>query len=129
MAIKDLKIRDGNVDIVLDIFEKGDVREFQKFGKNGRVCNAKARDESGEITITLWNDDIDKVKVGDKIHIKNGYVSEWQGEPQLGTGRFGEIEVVGAGSSAAKETKDSPSESKKDVEEDILDDVEEENVE
>jgi replication factor A1 len=96
MALKDLKISEGNVDVVVEVVEKGDVREFQKFGKPGRVCNAKVKDESGEMTLTLWNEDIDKVKVGNKIHIKNGYVSEWQGDPQLSTGRFGELEVVGA---------------------------------
>jgi len=108
MAIKDLKIREGNVDLVVEVVDKGDIREFQKFGKPGRVCNAKVKDESGEVTLTLWNEDIDKVKVGDKIHIKNGYVSEWQGEPQLSTGRFGELEIVSGDGAASSEA--SPSE-------------------
>ena len=77
MAIKDLKIREGNVDLVAEVIDKAEVREFQKFGKPGRVCNAKIKDDSGEVTMTLWNEDIDKVKVGDKIHIKNGWVGEW----------------------------------------------------
>ena len=95
MAIKDLKIREGNVDLVAEVIDKSEVREFQKFGKAGRVCNAKIKDDSGEISLTLWNEDIDKVKIGDKIHITNGWVGEWQGEPQLSTGKFGKLEVVG----------------------------------
>jgi len=94
MAIKDLKAREGKVDIVVEVVSKEEPREFEKFGKTGRVCNAVVKDESGEIKLTLWNDDIDKVNAGDKLHIVNGYVNEWQGELQLTTGKFGALEVV-----------------------------------
>ncbi|MAG08419.1 DNA-binding protein [Candidatus Woesearchaeota archaeon] len=92
--IKDLKAREGEVDIVVEITEISPIREFEKFGKAGRVANATAKDDTGEIKLTLWNDDIDKVKVGDKVHIVNGYVGEWQGEKQLSTGKFGKLEIV-----------------------------------
>ena len=95
MAVKDLQARQGNVNIALDIIEKSAVREFEKFGKKGRVCNAKGKDETGTITLTLWNDDIDKINVGDAVKIENGWVSEWQGDLQLSTGKFGKIEVIG----------------------------------
>ncbi len=134
MALKDLKIREGKVDVVVDVIEKSDPKEFQKFGKSGRVCNAKVKDESGEMTLTLWNDEIDLVKLGDKIHIINGYVGEWQGEPQLSAGRFGKIEVVESnGPPEKKETKISSDEiddaKDEDLEEEIIDEVEEETVE
>ena len=58
------------------------------------VCNAKGKDESGEISLTLWDDQIDQVNVGDKVKIANGYVGDWQGEKQLSTGKFGTLEVV-----------------------------------
>ena len=102
MTIKDLKIRQGNVDIEVDIVDVGEVREFEKFGKSGRVATAIAKDETGDIKLTLWNDQIDQVKAGDKVKITNGYVSEWQGEPQLTTGKMGKLEVVGE----SKETKE-----------------------
>jgi len=94
MVIKDLKAREGKVDIVVEVVSKEEPREFEKFGKTGRVCNAVVKDESGEIKLTLWNDDIDKVNEGDKLHIVNGYVNEWQGDLQLTTGKFGALEVV-----------------------------------
>src|SRR3989344_1515160 len=94
MEIVDLKPRQGKIEIVAEVTEKGDVREFNKFGKTGRVCNAKIKDDSGTISLTLWNEQVDQVKVGDKIHIKNGYVNEWQGELQLTTGKFGSLEVI-----------------------------------
>jgi replication factor A1 len=107
MALKDLQARQGDVDIIADVIEKGEVREFEKFGKTGRVCNAKIKDESGEMSLTLWNEDIDKVDVGDRIHIEKGYVGEWQGELQLTTGKFGTLSVVSkAQSSTSTETTD-----------------------
>ena len=95
MNIKELKPKQGNVDITIDVVDVGDIREFQKFGKAGKVATAIAKDETGDIKLTLWNDDIEKVKAGDKVHLINGYVSEWQGEMQLTTGRMGKLEVVG----------------------------------
>ena len=94
MAIKDLVAKQGKVDIVVKVAEKGDIREFQKFGNAGRVCNAIVKDDTGQITLTLWNDDISKINEVDTVHIINGYVSEWQGEKQLSTGRFGRLEIV-----------------------------------
>jgi len=97
MSVKDLQARQGNVDLVLEIIEKGDVREFEKFGKQGRVCNAVAKDDTGQIKLTLWNEQIDQVNVGDKVHLTNGYVGEYQGELQLSTGKFGKLEIVEKG--------------------------------
>ncbi len=94
MKISELKPRQGKVDIVLEVTEVLSTREFQKFGESGRVATLAAKDESGVIKLTLWNDEIDKVKIGDKVKISNGYVSEFQGEKQLSAGKFGKLEVV-----------------------------------
>jgi len=107
MEIKDLVPRQGKVDIEVEITEKGEIREFEKFGKSGKVCNATVTDGSGTVALTLWNEDIDRIKVGDKVKIENGYVSEWQGEKQLSTGKFGKLEVVG--SSSAPSSVEDPS--------------------
>jgi replication factor A1 len=96
MAIKDLKARQGNVDLVFEVVDKGEVREFEKFGRKGKVCTAKVKDNSGEIALTLWNEQVDMVNIGDKFHIINGYVNEFQGERQLTTGKFGKLELVGS---------------------------------
>lgn len=97
MQVKDLKPRQGNVNIELEVIELGEVREFQKFGNTGRVVNATTKDSTGEIKVSLWNDDVDKVKAGDHIRITNGWVSEFQGEKQLSAGRLGKLEVIGKG--------------------------------
>lgn len=134
MKVKDLKPKQGNVDIIVDVIDVGDAREFQKFGKAGKVANAIAKDETGDIKLTLWNEDIDKIKAGDKVHMTNGYVSEWQGEMQLTTGRMGKIEVIGrvdAGLTKESEPKimenAAEKESKKDADSEL--NVEEEDIE
>ena len=88
------------------------IQEFEKFGKTGRVTTAVAKDETGDIKLSLWNEQIDQVKAGDKVHIINGFVSEWQGEKQLTTGRMGKLEVVGESSEAKKEMSSGPDEEK-----------------
>ncbi len=100
MEIKDVKPNQGNVEVVVDVITKDSPRQFEKFGKKGKVCNAKVRDGSGEIVLTLWNDDVDKVNEGDKIKLQNGWCSEYKGERQLSAGKFGKIEVVGKGAPA-----------------------------
>jgi len=103
MKIKDLQAQQGKVDMELDIVDVAQPRQFEKFGRSGRVANAIAKDDSGDIKLTLWNDDIEKVKAGDRVKITNGYVSEWQGELQLGTGKFGKLEVIpGVGDEAER---------------------------
>jgi len=94
MNISDLKPRMGNVEIEAEVTDVGEVREFEKYGRPGRVATATVKDDTGEIPLSLWNEQIDNIKVGDTIKITNGYVSEWQDKAQLTAGKFGTLEVV-----------------------------------
>jgi replication factor A1 len=94
MEIKDLKPKTGNINLELEIISKEEPREFNKFGKAGRVCNATGKDDTGEIKITLWNEQIDQINTGDKVSFENAYVNEWQGQLQLSTGKFGTFKII-----------------------------------
>jgi replication factor A1 len=94
MQVKDIQVNEGKIDIELEIVKKEEPREFNKFGKTGSVCNAMAKDETGQIKLTLWNEEIDKIEDGNKVKITNGYCSEFQGEKQLTSGKFGKLEVL-----------------------------------
>ena len=124
MEIKDLQPRQGNVDITVDVIDKAPERTFEKFGKSGRVCNATVKDATGEVKLTLWNENVDKVNVGDKVKLTNCYVNEYQGEMQLTTGMKGEIEVVGKAETPVQ-PEPKPEESS---EEQVKEDVEEESI-
>ncbi|MBS3166346.1 hypothetical protein J4444_04445 [Candidatus Woesearchaeota archaeon] len=101
MKIKDVQANQGNIDLTVSVVSKEEPRTFEKFGKKGRVCSVKIKDESGELKLTLWNDDIDTVNVGDTLHLDKGWCSEFKGEKQLSTGKFGKIEIVKAGGKIA----------------------------
>jgi ssDNA-binding replication factor A large subunit len=62
-------------------------------GSQARVVSAVLKDDSGEITLSLWNEDIDKVRVGSTVTVSKGYVSSFQGKPQLSRGRSGSLTV------------------------------------
>ena len=94
MAIKDVKPNTGSITLVAQVVKKDNPRSFDKFGKSGKVCNATLKDATGNIVLTLWNDDVDKVKVGDTVKLENGWCSEYKGERQISTGKFGKIEVM-----------------------------------
>ena len=91
------ELRDGakRVDIEAQVVEKESTREVQSRYKDEtyRVASAVVGDDSGNIKLTLWNEQIDQVRVGDKIRIENGYVTSFRGEIQLNVGKFGKLTV------------------------------------
>ncbi|MBN3037654.1 MAG: DNA-binding protein [Candidatus Diapherotrites archaeon] len=93
MNVSDLEIGKGVDTITLEVVEVGEVREWTNARGKGTVCTIKTKDDTGDVSVTLWNDDCDKVKAGDKITIENGWVSEFRGDKQLSTGRFGKLAV------------------------------------
>ncbi len=101
MNIKELTPRMGNVELVVEVVDISETREFNKFGKSGKVATARIKDETGQIDLPLWNEQIDQIGRGDTIKITNGYVKEYQGEMQLTTGMRGTIEVVKKGENVA----------------------------
>ena len=94
MKISDLTPKMGSVEVTAEVAEVGEIRNFNKFGKEGKVATAVIKDDTGKVMLTLWNEQADKVKQGDTVTIKNGYVGEYQGEMQLTTGKFGTLEVI-----------------------------------
>ncbi|MBW2964438.1 hypothetical protein KY363_03170 [Candidatus Woesearchaeota archaeon] len=112
MFIKDLQPRQTGVEVEGQVIEMSDVREFSKFGKQGRVANAIIKDGTGRVKLSLWNEQIERVKTGDTVKITNGYVGEYQGELQLTTGKFGTLEVGSGGEEqpAADEPLEEPEE-------------------
>jgi replication factor A1 len=95
MKIKELTPRQGNVEVEGVIVEIEEPRTFNKFGRELSVANAILKDDSGQIKLTLWNDDVSRFNQGDKIKVSNGYVNEFQGDMQLTSGKFGKIEKTG----------------------------------
>lgn len=101
--ISELKSGQGSVNVEGVIKELGEVKIINKYGRELKLCNAILEDDSGSIKLTLWNDDAARFKEGDKVKIVNGYVSEFQGDLQLTSGKFGRMEKVGGGTTSNEE--------------------------
>ena len=94
MKVKELKSREAVPEIELVVVSKGEVRQWANERGSGSVCNCAGKDDSGEIKITLWNEQAKQVSEGDKIKISNGWCSEYNGEKQVSTGKQGSLEVL-----------------------------------
>jgi len=84
------------VNVTAKVVSKGEVRSTTS-GRDysaHRVVDALVGDETGCVYLNLWDDNIDKVKEGDILKIKNGYVNLFRGNIRLNIGRYGSFEVV-----------------------------------
>ncbi|PIN66928.1 MAG: DNA-binding protein, partial [Candidatus Altarchaeum sp. CG12_big_fil_rev_8_21_14_0_65_33_22] len=57
------------------------------------VATATVKDETGDATLTLWNEQINQVHSGDKVVVEDGFVKTFQGKLQISTGRQGKLTV------------------------------------
>jgi len=108
MKINELNAGQGNVEVEGTIKEVGEPRTFNKFGRELTVVNAVLEDDSGNVKLSLWNEDATRFKQGDKVKIVNGYVSEFQGEPQLTSGKFGSIEKLEGETETPEQPQETP---------------------
>jgi len=66
----------------------------KKDGGTVDVADAQLTDDSGEIKLVLWGDEVSSVKEGSKIKITNGYTNTFKGEVSLTKGKYGTLEVL-----------------------------------
>jgi replication factor A1 len=95
VAIKDLQDGMKRVSVEAKVVDKGDPREVKSRFKDEtyRIVDAVVADETGSVKLTLWNEQIDLINVGDNIKIENGYVTSFKSEIQLNVGKFGKLTV------------------------------------
>ena len=95
LNIKDLRNGMKRVTVEANVMEKGETREVRSRYKDEtyQVADAVVSDETGSIKLTLWNEQIEQVNVGDRVKIENGYVTSFKGEIQLNVGKYGTMAV------------------------------------
>ena len=77
------------------IIEKSLPRSVRtKYGQRS-VADAKLEDETGSVNLSLWEQQIDEVEVGDIVKINGAYVTEFSNQLQLNIPRSGVLEVTG----------------------------------
>lgn len=92
------ELRDGlrSVNVVAKVVDISEPREVRsRFGNQTfRVATATISDETGTTKLTLWNEQIDTVNIGDTVNVENGYIKTFRGEIQLNVGRYGKLTVT-----------------------------------
>ena len=94
MNSSELKPRQAIPEIVLEIVSKAEPRKFASEKGSGKVCSCAGKDEAGEVSVSLWNEQCEQFNEGDVIKITNGWCTEYNGQLQVSTGRNGKIEKV-----------------------------------
>lgn len=96
MKISEIKRGMSNIVLQAKIVDISEPRQVQtKFGARS-VADATLEDDSGQITLSLWENNINTVRVGDMISVSGAYTTEFRDKLQLNVPRMGKIEVVKA---------------------------------
>ena len=84
------------VDIEATVIQKSEPREVTSRYTNEtyQVADATIEDETGTITLTLWNEQVDQINIDDRVKIENGYIKSFRGELQLNSGKYGSLIVL-----------------------------------
>ncbi|MBI4894500.1 MAG: DNA-binding protein [Candidatus Aenigmarchaeota archaeon] len=93
MKIGEITRSSNNIALQARVVDKGEKREVNtKYGRKS-VADCVLEDESGQITLSLWEEKIDQVRVGDVLTIEGGYVTEFRDKMQLNLPRSGKMEI------------------------------------
>ncbi len=95
-SVGDLSPRSREVNVKVKVVKMNEIREVtsRRDGSINRVTEALVGDETGSIYLTLWNENIDKVKVDGTIKIENGYCNLFKGNMRLNIGRYGSMSEI-----------------------------------
>jgi replication factor A1 len=94
VKIGSLTPRSRGVNLVAKVVEKPEPRvvSSQYDQSEHRLTEALIADETGAITLVLWDENINRVSEGDSIKVTNGFVKLFKGRMQLNLGRYGKVE-------------------------------------
>jgi len=63
-------------------------------GIEHEILEAKVEDETGAMTLVLWDEKVLPLKVGDVLQIGNGFVTSFKGVRRINVGKYGEMTKV-----------------------------------
>jgi len=76
------------------IVDKSEPRRVQtRYGLRS-VADTTLEDETGSIKLSLWEEKIDSVNIGDKVKINGAYVTAFRNELQLNIPLYGKLETT-----------------------------------
>lgn len=87
-----------NIDLLVRVLHVYSPKTYEKKQRKGRYCRLLVGDETGEISLTLWEKNTkkmekQKVERGSVLLLKNAYVNSYKGQLQLGLSSNGKIVI------------------------------------
>ena len=106
---KDVWFMDRRINVVGKVERKAVPRKVDtKYGASKKVCGAFLKDETGEVRLTLWDSDVERIQNGYTIKIRNGYARAFRGEKYLSSGFYGSIDIISTNSDYDSENCTAP---------------------
>jgi len=95
LNICDLKPGMSRVNIKVKVVSTAEVQQVTTGrGIEHEIHESKVEDETGSVTLVLWDDKILPLKAGDLLQIENGFVTSFKGDWRINVGKYGEITKV-----------------------------------
>jgi replication factor A1 len=95
LNIRDLKPGMSSVNIRVTVSEILKPKQIiTGKGVEHEILEAKVEDETGAMTLVLWDENILPLKGGDVLQIGNGFVTSFKGQWRINVGKYGEITKV-----------------------------------
>ncbi|WP_298409003.1 single-stranded DNA-binding protein [Ferroplasma sp.] len=90
--IKDLTPSSRRVNVIGKVVVLGEPKEIKtRFGEDKSVSEVVVADDTGKITLTLWDDQVKDIRDGETLKIDNGYISLLRGHMRLNVGKYGSM--------------------------------------
>ncbi len=96
VKIGTLKSNLTNLNVMVKILSIGEPRVIfsRRDRSEHRVTEALVGDETGCVLLTLWDNQIDALRIGEVYEIKNAYTNLFHGSLRLNMGKYGTAEKV-----------------------------------
>lgn len=91
VKITQIKAGMRNMEVIGRLVEVGEPVEMSTRYGLALLAKAKLRDDTGEIVLNLWRQQIDVASEGDTIILRNAFAREFSGVVELNIGADGEI--------------------------------------
>jgi len=92
LNIHDLKPGMDHVNINVKVLSISEQKQITTgAGIEHEILEMEVGDETGSITLVLWDEKILPLKVGDALQIENGFVTSFKGAWRINVGKYGDV--------------------------------------
>jgi hypothetical protein len=93
--IEDLKVGATHINMKAEVLKVSKPTLVNtQYGNRIQMSKALIKDETGEINLCLWREQVDAVSKGDHIEVENASVTKFRGIKQLTMGSKGTLKII-----------------------------------